>query len=153
MTKKRKTAAELGLFQTHTKAGWSVAVAGLMAATMGAAGLINQDAQMRAVGLDPEQYPPNDALRTTMFSTSVAAVSNGVVYMLGTAKSWPWLPAFTVAARTAQTIGFAYRIASGKAPKAYVSAAVWEAAGAAITLGAMWWDKRVAEREAGAAPA
>jgi hypothetical protein len=68
--------------------------------------------------------------------------------MLGVAKSWPWFPAFTVAARAAQTAGFVYRIRSGKASKAYVSAAVWEAAGAAITLGAMWWDKRAADSTA-----
>jgi hypothetical protein len=28
----------------------------------------------------------------------VAALSNGVVYMLGVAKSWPWCPAFTLGA-------------------------------------------------------
>jgi hypothetical protein len=141
----KKTPAGLGLFQTRTKAGWTVAVAGLMAAAMGAAGLLGQDTQMRAVGLDPAKYPSDDPLRTTMSSTSVAALSNGFVYMLGAAKSWPWFPAFTVAARSAQAAGFVYRIRTGKASKAYVSAAVWEAAGAAITLGAMWWDGRSGE--------
>ena len=45
--------------------------------------------------------------------------------------------------RSRTTIGFVHRIASGKAPKSYVGAAR-EAAGAVITLGAMWLDNRAA---------
>jgi hypothetical protein len=136
------TATDLGLFQTHTKAGWTVGAAGLIAFALGVAGLVNQDSQLRAVGLDPSKFPADDPLRVTMSSTSVASINNGAAFMLGVAKSWPWFPAFTVATRSAQAVGFLVKIARGKAPRSYLAAAVWEAAGAAITVGAILWDKR-----------
>ncbi|HEX4360559.1 MAG TPA: hypothetical protein VH141_23710 [Pseudonocardia sp.] len=134
--------SSLGLFQTRSRAGWTVGAAGLIAFGLGVAGLVNQDAQLRAVGLDPGEYPRDDPLRITMATSSVAAINNGAVYLVGTAKSWPWFPALTVAARTAQAAVFLSRIASGRAPRAYLGAAIWEAAGAAITAAAMVWDRR-----------
>jgi len=131
-----------GLFRTHTRAGWTVGAAGVIAFTLGVAGLVDQDSQMRAIGLDPGRYPADDPLRTTMTSSSVAAMNNGAAFVLGVAKSWPWFPALTVVSRSAQAIGFFTRIARGKAPKSYLGAAIWELAGAALTAGAIWLDKR-----------
>ena len=137
-----RSAAELGLFQTHTKAGWTVGAAGLIALGLGVAGLISQDSQLRAIGVDPGNVPVDDPLRVTMTSTSVASINNGAVFMAGVAASWPWFPHLTVATRSAQAIGFLVKIATGRASKSYLSAAIWEAAGAAITAGAIWLDRR-----------
>ena len=141
-----RTAADLGLFQTHTKAGWTVGAAGLIALTLGVAGLVNQDSQLRVLGVDPSKIPADDPLRITMTTSSVASVNNGAAFVLGVAKSWSWFPHFTVATRSAQAIGFLAKIATGRAPKSYLSAAIWEAAGAAITAGAIWLDHRAARR-------
>lgn len=137
--------SNLGLFQSRSRAGWTVGAAGLIALGLGVAGLVNQDAQLRAVGLDPGEYPHDDPLRVTMATSSVAAINNGAVYLVGTARSWPWFPALTVAARSAQAVLFLSRIARGRAPRAYLGAAIWEAAGAAITAAAMVWDRRAAK--------
>ncbi|WP_434453503.1 hypothetical protein [Lentzea sp. E54] len=138
--------AKLGLFQKHSTAGWTVGAAGAIALGLGVMGLLNQDAQMAAVGLDPGDYPEDDPLRVTMTSSSVAALNTGALYVLGVAKGWSWFPAVTVATRSAQAIGFLSMIAQGKAPTSYLGAAVWEAAGAVITAGAIWWDRRKAAR-------
>jgi len=139
-----RTAAELGLFQTRSKAGWTVGAAGLIALTLGVAGLVNQDSQLRALGVDPKAIPADDPLRVTMTSSSVAAVNNGAAFMMGVAKSWPWFPHFTVATRAAQAVGFLARIATGRAPRSYLSAAIWEAGSAALTAGAILLDRRAA---------
>ncbi|MET9224262.1 hypothetical protein [Lentzea sp. NPDC003310] len=130
------------LFRERGAAGWTVGVAGVIALGLGVLGLLNQDAQLAAVGLEPAAYPADDPLRVTMTSTSIAAVNTGALYVLGVAKGWSWFPAVTVATRSAQAAGFLTMIALGKAPTSYVGAAVWEAAGAVITAGALWWDRR-----------
>ncbi|MFC0439960.1 hypothetical protein [Kutzneria buriramensis] len=127
---------------THTKAGWTVAAAGLIAFSMGVAGLVDQDGQLRLLGVDPSTIPADDPLRITLTSGSVAAANNGAAFVLGVAKSWPWFPHFTVATRSAQAVGFLARIATGRAPRSYLGAAIWEAAGAALTVGALWLDRR-----------
>ncbi|WP_394619712.1 hypothetical protein JNUCC0626_11605 [Lentzea sp. JNUCC 0626] len=123
-------------------ADWTVAVAGVIAFGLGVLGLVDQDSQLSAVGLDPAAHPAADPLRVTMTSASVAALNTGAVYVLGVAQGWRWLPALTVATRTAQAAGFLVMIATGVAPVSYVGAAVWEAAGAVITAGALLWERR-----------
>jgi hypothetical protein len=117
---------------------------GLIAFGMGVAGLVNQDGQLRVLGVDPGTVAADDPLRITLTSSSVAAVNNGAAFVLGVARSSPWFPHFTVATRGAQAVGFLARIATGRAPRPYLGAAIWEAAGAAITAGAIWLDRRAA---------
>jgi len=137
-----RAATDLGLFQTHTKAGWTVGAAGLIAVTLGVIGLVSQDSQLRALGVDPGRIPADDPLRITLTSSSVASINNGAAFVLGVAKAWPWFPHFTIATRSAQAIGFLAKIATGRAPKSHMSAVIWEAGGAAITAGAIWLDRR-----------
>ena len=139
-----RSVAELGLFQTHTKAGWTVGAAGVVAIALGVIGLVNQDGQLRALGVDPATVAADDPLRITLTSSSVASVNNGAAFVLGVAKSWPWYPHLTVATRTAQAVGFLAKIATGRAPKSHLSAVIWEAGGAAITAVAIWLDHRAA---------
>ncbi|MEV6235302.1 hypothetical protein [Lentzea sp. NPDC051838] len=138
----------MSLFQQHTKAGWTVGAAGLIALGLGVMGLVNQDSQLAAVGLNPADHASDDPLRVTMTSSSVAAMNTGAIYLLGVAKGWSWFPALTVATRSAQAIGFLTMMANGRASSAYTAAAVWEAAGAVITAGAIWWDWRQAKSAA-----
>ncbi len=137
-----RTVSELGLFQTHSKAGWTVGAAGLVAIALGVIGLVNQDGQLRALGVAPGTIPADDPLRITLTSSSVASVNNGAAFVLGVAKAWPWFPHVTVATRTAQAIGFLAKIVTGRAPKSHLGAVIWEAGGAAITAGAIWLDRR-----------
>jgi hypothetical protein len=74
-----------------------------------------------------------------MTSTSVVAIDTGAVYLLGVARGSSWFPALTVATSTAQTAGFLIMMASGRASASC-------AAGAVITAGSIWWDKRRAKR-------
>ncbi|MGI5500050.1 hypothetical protein [Lentzea sp. CA-135723] len=47
----------------YRAADWTVAVAGVVAFGLGVLGLVDQDSQLSAVGLDPAAHPAADPLR------------------------------------------------------------------------------------------
>jgi hypothetical protein len=139
-----RSASERDLFTTHTAAGWTVGAAGLLALAMGVAGLAGPQRQVRALGFEGSG-DGRDHLTAVLTTTSAAAVNNGLLYLLGVAKGWSWFPGFTVVARAIMAGGLAARVATGRAPRSFVAAALWEAVGAAATAGAIWWDSRRAD--------
>jgi hypothetical protein len=138
-------ATDRDLFTTHSVAGWTVGAAGLIALTMGVVGLVAPESQRRALGLaDPAAG--GEHLTAVLASTSAASVNNGLLYVLAVAKGWSWFPGYTVVARVLMGTGLAVRVATGRAPRSFAAAAVWEGLGAALTAGAIWWDRSRAAR-------
>jgi hypothetical protein len=127
----------------RSASGWTVSVFGVLALIMGVLGLISPDIQFGMMGFEIlDKRPPGDYTPAVVATTSIAAVNMGVLYLLGVAKDWPGFIAFTVAARLFMCAGFIVLIVAGKAPDAFIGAALWEGLGAAATGAAMWWDSR-----------
>jgi hypothetical protein len=110
---------------------------------MGIFGLISPARQRKMTGLEePAERGPGDHTPVLMTTTSMASVNTGFIYMLGIAMGWRNFPAWTIAARSFMCAGFLVLIRRRTAPKSYMSAAIWEGAGAAITGAAMLCDRR-----------
>lgn len=123
--------------------GWTVSVFGVLAVIMGVLGLIRPDIQFGVIGFELlDMRSPGDYTPAVMATTSLAAVTMGVFYLVGVAMCWPGFIAFTVAARLFMCAGFIVLILAGQAPAAFIGAALWEGLGAATTGTALWWDNR-----------
>ncbi|GAA1223951.1 hypothetical protein [Pseudonocardia alaniniphila] len=133
---------------TLTAADWTVAASGVLALAMGIAGLAGPERQVRALGFEGSDGD-RDHLTAVLTSTSAAAVNNGFLYLIGVATGSSWFPAYTVAARAVMGGVLGARVATGRAPRSFIAAALWEVLGAAATAGALWWDGRRSRRRGG----
>ncbi|MFC8827375.1 hypothetical protein ACFT9I_18760 [Streptomyces sp. NPDC057137] len=126
----------------RTATDWTIAVSGVLALTMGAAGLIRPDKQLEMMGDNPDERGPGDHTPAVLATSSIAAVNMGWLYLRGVKKDWPGFPAFTVGARSLMAAGMVGLMATGRAPKSFKAAALWEGLGAAATGAAIIWDRR-----------
>jgi hypothetical protein len=127
----------------RSASGWTVSVFGVLALLLGILGVVSPDIQFGMKGFEIlEKRAPGDYTPAVVATTSIAAINMGILYVLGVAKEWPWFIPFTVGARLLMCVGFVLLIVAGRAPNAFIGAALWEGLGATITVIAMLWDGR-----------
>jgi hypothetical protein len=85
---------------------------------------------------------PGDRTLVVLQNTSLAAVSEGGLYLVGAALEWPLFPAQAVAHRLLLTAGMVGFVATGRAPRSLLRGAVWEGVGAVAIGAAVWFDRR-----------
>ncbi|GAA1852402.1 hypothetical protein GCM10009687_18820 [Asanoa iriomotensis] len=128
---------------------WTLTTLGAAGAALGILGVVSPDRQLRLSGFErPTERGPGDHTPAVLGSSSFAAIGEGAAYLLGAARGWPGFPAFVIARRALMAAGLAGLAVTGRAPRAFLHAAGWEALGAAAVAGALWLDRRNAGRPA-----
>ncbi|RFU87987.1 hypothetical protein DY218_03880 [Streptomyces triticagri] len=129
----------------RSSAGWTMAVFGVLATTMGIVGLIAPDALIESMGFSgtPDSGRP-DGDHTLVFLTasSMAAVNMGVYYMLAAAADWTPFFRWTVPFRLLTFTVFTLAVIGDRAPAGLIGVGLWEGAGALATAIALRADKR-----------
>ncbi|MFC3500152.1 hypothetical protein ACFOOK_04110 [Micromonospora krabiensis] len=128
---------------------WTLTTLGALGGALGGLGVVSPERQLRLSGFEnPTRRGPGDQTSAVLGSSSFAAIGEGGAYLVGAAKGWPGFPAYVMARRLLMAGGLAGLAATGRAPRAFLNAAAWEALGALAIGAASWLDRRPAERPA-----
>ncbi|MCS0637297.1 hypothetical protein NX801_16820 [Streptomyces sp. LP05-1] len=125
--------------------GWTMAVFGLLAASLGTVGLAAPDALVAVMGLAPIPGARRAAGdHTTMFLTasSMAALNMGVYYLLAALADWRPFFRWTVPFRLLTCAVFTSAVLVGRAPEALLGVGAWEGLGAVVTGLALRHERR-----------
>lgn len=82
-----------------------------------------------------------------MGSAGLSATYVGLMYIFGTIQKWKYFKHYLIFARLLMAVGFLILLSIGRAPQTYVSAAIWEAAGAVLIGIALWWERKKVNRK------
>ncbi|MEV1329205.1 hypothetical protein AB0J20_06480 [Micromonospora costi] len=122
---------------------WTLTTLGALGGALGVIGAVSPDRQLRLSGFDnPAERAPGDYTLAVLGSSSFAAIGEGAAYLTGAAKGWPGFPTYVMARRLLMAGGLAGLAATGRAPRAFFTAAAWEALGSAAIAAAAWLDRR-----------
>ncbi|MFI8219581.1 hypothetical protein [Streptomyces sp. NPDC085932] len=132
--------------------GWTIAVFGVLAAALGAVGLVSPAVQLSLLGLGaPDERAAGDFTPAFLTASSMAALNMGVYYVLAALADWRAFFRWTVPFRLLTCTVFIVAAIGGRAPDVFVGVGVWEGLGAAATAVALRYDRRQAA--GGAVPA
>lgn len=126
-------------------AGWTIALFGGMAVLLGAVGLVRPDLLLTVLGFDvlgAGQRANGDYTRTFMAASSMASFNMGVYYLVAAVTDWRPFFRFTVVFRVATFAIFTILVLTEVAPGRFLGVALWEGAGALVTGGALWLERR-----------
>ncbi|MFF8292279.1 hypothetical protein ACF068_24015 [Streptomyces sp. NPDC016309] len=121
-----------------------MAVFGLLAAALGAVGLIAPDALLTVMGFGPVPDARRaDGDHTLLFLTasSMAAVNMGVYYVLAALSDWKAFFRWTVPFRLLTCAVFTLAVVSGRAPAGFLGVGLWEGLGAVVTGLALRYER------------
>ncbi|MGW7369924.1 hypothetical protein ACWGI8_42510 [Streptomyces sp. NPDC054841] len=125
--------------------GWTMAVFGVLAATMGLTGLISPSHLLMVMGLGPASdvtFDAGDYAQSFVTASSMAALNMGVYYVLAALADWKAFFRWTVPFRLLTCFVFAFAVLSHRAPTAFLGIAVWEGLGAVATGVALRFEGR-----------
>ncbi|MER7490878.1 hypothetical protein ABTY20_34365 [Streptomyces sp. NPDC126497] len=123
--------------------GWTMAVFGLLAAVLGAVGLVSPAAQLSLLGLAaPGGRGSGDHTPAFVTASSTAALNMGVYYVLAALADWRAFFRWTVPFRLLTCAVFTVAVIGGRAPAAFIGVAVWEGLGALATGAALRYERR-----------
>ncbi|MFH9011769.1 hypothetical protein ACH4C6_10360 [Streptomyces sp. NPDC017943] len=123
-----------------------MAVFGVLAAALGAVGLVAPDVQLALLGLpSPRDRAAGDLTPAFLTASSMAALNMGVYYVLAALADWRAFFRWTVPFRLLTCAVFAVAALTGRAPGAFIGVGLWEGAGALATAVALRHDRRGAE--------
>ncbi|MGC3003249.1 hypothetical protein ACPF8X_33975, partial [Streptomyces sp. G35A] len=126
-----------------------MAVFGVLAAALGAVGLVAPDAQLSMLGLRaPAERGSGDHTPAFVTASAMAALNMGVYYVLAALADWRAFFRWTVPFRLLTCAVFTAAVAGGRAPEAFIGVAVWEGLGALVTGTALLHERRAAAGEA-----
>ncbi|MEU7893701.1 hypothetical protein AB0B45_12635 [Nonomuraea sp. NPDC049152] len=135
-------------------AGWTIAVFGLLAFTLGLFGLIRPDDLLGLLGFQVvEARGPGDYTKVYMAASSMAAVNMGVYYMLAAASDWTPFFRWTVPFRLVTFVVFTTLVVTGAAPAEFFGVGLWEGLGALVTGLALWREGRLVQSSSARRPA
>ncbi|MFE1251535.1 hypothetical protein [Streptomyces sp. NPDC058735] len=130
-----------------------MAVFGILAAALGALGLVSPVAQLSLLGLPaPGGRAAGDFTPAFMTASSMAALNMGVYYILAALADWRAFFHWTVPFRLLTCTVFVVAAVGGRAPGAFVGVGLWEGLGAVATAAALRFDRRRATGNARTAP-
>ncbi len=124
--------------------GWTMAVFGVLAAALGAVGLVVPDALLTVMGFEPVPDGGRaDGDHTLVFLTasSMAALNMGVYYVLASLADWKAFFRWTVPFRLLTCAVFTLAVVTGRAPAGFLGVGLWEGAGALATGLALRYEK------------
>lgn len=134
--------------------GWTIAVFGLLAFTLGLFGLIRPDDLLGLLGFQVvEARGPGDYTKVYMAASSMAAVNMGVYYMLAAASDWTPFFRWTVPFRLVTFVVFTTLVVTGAAPAEFFGVGLWEGLGALVTGLALWREGRLVQSSSERRPA
>ncbi|MFJ9663535.1 hypothetical protein ACIRPP_02805 [Streptomyces sp. NPDC101219] len=132
----------------RSPSGWTMAVFGVLAAALGAVGLVSPAAQLSLLGLGvPGARGSGDHTAAFVTASSMAALNMGVYYVLAALADWRAFYLWTVPFRLLTCTVFTVAVAGGRAPQAFLGVAVWEGLGALATGAALLHERRAARRQ------
>ena len=128
--------------QTNKKSisDWTVIILGSIGMLLGLSTLFFPEAQYKILGLETDSV--GTVIPGLMGSAGLSATYMGLMYIFGTFQKWKYFKYYLVFARLLMATGFLILLAIGRAPESYVSAAIWEAAGATLIGISIWWERR-----------
>ncbi|MCX5007889.1 hypothetical protein OHB05_35500 [Streptomyces sp. NBC_00638] len=125
--------------------GWTIAVFGLLAAAMGALGLIAPETLLSLMGFAPDAGPEradDDYTLVFLTASSMAALNMGVYYVLASLSDWKAFFRWTVPFRLLTCTVFTLAVLGGRAPDGFLGVGLWEGMGAVATGAALRHEKR-----------
>jgi len=126
----------------RSASGWTIAVFGVLALLLGAAGLVRPDVQLAMLGFEMvETRAAGDYTRTFMAASSMASFNMGVYYLVAAATEWRPFYRFTVAFRLLTFTVFTVLVLTDLAPDRFFGVALWEGLGAMATGVALWRER------------
>ncbi|MFZ4151961.1 hypothetical protein [Streptomyces pseudogriseolus] len=124
-----------------------MAVFGVLAAALGAVGLVSPDAQLSPLGLTaPGGRGSGDLTSAFVTASSMAALNMGVYYVLAALADWRAFFRWTVPFRLLTCAVFTAAVVTGRAPEAFLGVAAWEGLGALVTGAALRRERRPGPR-------
>jgi len=126
----------------RSPSGWTIYVLGALALAAGVLGLVSPSTQLGMMGFERvAARQAGDHTLAVLAITSLAAVNTATLYMVAAIKEWPGFLAWAILARLVMGAGLALQVLLGVGPIAFVGAAAWEVAGAAIIAAVGIWDR------------
>lgn len=125
--------------------GWTMAVFGLLAASMGVVGLVSPDTMLSAMGFEPIAdggRAEGDHTLVFLTASSMAALNMGVYYILAAFADWKAFFRWTVPFRLLTCAVFTLAVVSGRAPGGFLAVGLWEGLGALATGAALRYENR-----------
>ncbi|WP_411150713.1 hypothetical protein [Streptomyces sp. A30] len=125
--------------------GWTMAVFGVLAAAMGALGLIAPDALLSLMGFAPVaglRRAEEDHTLAFLTASSMAALNMGVYYVLASLADWKAFFRWTVPFRLLTCAVFTFAVLGGRAPSGFFGVGLWEGLGAVTTGAALRHERR-----------
>nr|WP_171817514.1 hypothetical protein [Streptomyces viridosporus] len=127
----------------RSASGWTMAVFGVLAAVLGAVGLVSPAAQLSMLGLAvPGGRGSGDHTSAFVTASSMAALNMGVYYVLAALADWRAFFRWTVPFRLLTCAVFTVAVIGGRAPEAFIGVGVWEGLGAVATGVALRYERR-----------
>ncbi|WP_307624310.1 hypothetical protein [Streptomyces sp. V3I7] len=127
-----------------------MAVFGVLAAGLGAVGLLSPPAQLAMLGLpSPGRRGTGDLTPAFVTASSMAALNMGAYYVLAALADWRAFFRWTVPFRVLTCAVFTVAVIGGRAPDAFLGVGVWEGLGAVATGLALRYERRADVRELG----
>lgn len=124
----------------HTPSDYLVILLGILGLLLGLKGLLNPASQYHMMGIDPTSLAPDSPIPGLFGSGSLSAIYVGILYVFGVLNRWTRFKAYLIFARMVMCIGFFWLVTVGRAPHAFIPAAIWEGTGAILILGSLWID-------------
>ncbi|MFD7437261.1 hypothetical protein [Streptomyces sp. NPDC059861] len=121
-----------------------MAVFGVLAAVMGAVGLIAPDSLLKIMGFTPVAGSRAQEDHTLVFVTasSMAALNMGAYYVLAALSDWKPFFRWTVPFRLLTCTVFTLAVIGGRAPAGFLGVGVWEGIGAVATGAALRHERQ-----------
>ncbi|MGW1545116.1 hypothetical protein ACWCPM_33730 [Streptomyces sp. NPDC002309] len=137
-------------FPPRSPSGWTMAVFGVLAAAMGAVGLVAPDALLVLMGFPAGEgsRAPGDNTLVFVTASSMAALNMGVYYVLAALSDWKAFFRWTVPFRLLTCAVFTLAVIGGRAPAGFLGVGVWEGVGAVATGAALRHERERTPRTA-----
>ncbi|MFI6013229.1 hypothetical protein ACIBAG_31175 [Streptomyces sp. NPDC051243] len=129
----------------RSPSGWTMAVFGILAATMGVVGLLAPDALLTVMGftrVGDVRRAEGDHTPVFLTASCMAALNMGAYSVLAALSDWKASFRWTAPFRLLTCTVFPLRVLAGRARSGFVGVGLWEGPGALVTAAALHHEKQ-----------